>query len=84
MRPHTQVPNAAKKEAQIRDAEQHRVTRKWEVKFAPQLATATRKVTVTSSDLQNYMNQFSDESQLRTAMGGVSVSALTDALIAPS
>ena len=55
-----------------RDAEQHRVTRKWEVKFAPQLATATRKVTVTSSDIKDFMNQFSDESQLRTAMGGAS------------
>jgi len=67
-----QVPSVAKKEAQQRDAEQHRVTRKWEVKFAPQLATATRKVTVTSSDIQNLMDQFSDESQLRTAMGGAS------------
>jgi hypothetical protein len=67
-----QVPSVAKKEAQQRDSEQHRVQRKWEVKFAPQLATATRKVTVTSSDLQDFMNQFSDESQLRTAMGGPS------------
>eukprot|EP00802_Teleaulax_amphioxeia_P010398 Tamp_10426.p1 GENE.Tamp_10426~~Tamp_10426.p1 ORF type:complete len:343 (+),score=107.66 Tamp_10426:204-1232(+) len=67
-----QVPSVAKKEAQQRDAEQHRVTRKWEVKFAPQLATATRKVTVTSSDIKDFMNQFSDESQLRTAMGGAS------------
>ena len=70
-----QVPSVAKKEAQQRDSEQHRVARKWEVKFAPQLATATRKVTVTSSDVKDFMNQFSDESQLRTAVGGTSASA---------
>jgi hypothetical protein len=70
-----QVPSVAKKEAQQRDSEQHRVARKWEVKFAPQLATATRKVTVTSSDVKDFMNQFSDESQLRTAVGGTSASS---------
>ena len=62
-----------KKEAEARDAEQHQRSRKWEVKFAPQLATASRKVVVTSSDLKNYMDQFSDETQLRTAMGGAQV-----------
>jgi hypothetical protein len=70
-----QVPSVAKKEAQQRDSEQHRVARKWEVKFAPQLASATRKLTVTSSDVEDFMNQFSDESQLRTAVGGKSASA---------
>ena len=78
-----QVPSVAKKEAQQRDSEQHRVTRKWEVKFAPQLATATRKVTVTSSDIQDFMNQFSDESQLRTAMGGSSAPTHNDVATVP-
>ena len=68
-----QVPSMQKKEAEARDAEQHQRSRKWEVKFAPQLATASRKVVVTSSDLKNYMDQFSDETQLRTAMGGAQV-----------
>eukprot|EP00960_Hanusia_phi_P073937 768120-Hanusia_phi.AAC.2 len=43
---------------------------RWEVKFAPQLATATRRTLVVTSDVMNYMNQFSNENQLRTAMGG--------------
>ncbi len=42
--------------------------RKWEVKFAPQLATATRRTMVMSSDVQNLMDKYSDESQLRTAV----------------
>lgn len=62
------VPAAAKREAEERDKEEHRHQRKWEVKFAPQLATATRRTIVVSSDVQNLMDKFSNESQLRTAV----------------
>jgi hypothetical protein len=63
------VPSAVKKEMLERDSEQHQHQRKWEVKFAPQLATAARRTMVVSSDVMNYLNQFSHESQLRTAVG---------------
>jgi len=62
------VPSLGKKE-DTKESEEHR-QRKWEVKFAPQLATATRRTLVVTSDVMNYMNQFSNENQLRTAMGG--------------
>eukprot|EP00286_Rhodomonas_abbreviata_P005000 CAMPEP_0181324540 /NCGR_PEP_ID=MMETSP1101-20121128/20418_1 /TAXON_ID=46948 /ORGANISM="Rhodomonas abbreviata, Strain Caron Lab Isolate" /LENGTH=318 /DNA_ID=CAMNT_0023432731 /DNA_START=444 /DNA_END=1396 /DNA_ORIENTATION=+ len=62
------VPAAAKREQEEKDKEEHRHQRKWEVKFAPQLATATRRTMVVSSDVMNLMNKFSNDSQLRTAV----------------
>jgi len=65
------VPSALQREAMERDREQHQHTRKWDVKFAPQLATASRRTFVVSSDVRAYMDAFSGgEGQLRTAMGG--------------
>lgn len=64
------VPSIVQREAQERDREQHTHQRKWEVKFAPQLATASRRTAVMSSDVQSLMDQFENEGQLRTAMGG--------------
>eukprot|EP00292_Cryptomonas_paramecium_P033445 CAMPEP_0113683348 /NCGR_PEP_ID=MMETSP0038_2-20120614/13244_1 /TAXON_ID=2898 /ORGANISM="Cryptomonas paramecium" /LENGTH=637 /DNA_ID=CAMNT_0000602669 /DNA_START=144 /DNA_END=2053 /DNA_ORIENTATION=+ /assembly_acc=CAM_ASM_000170 len=50
---------------------QQQQQRKWEVKFAPQLATATRRTIVTvSKDVMQLMNQVNSETLLRTAVGG--------------
>jgi hypothetical protein len=65
-----QVPSQVQRAAQERDREQHTHQRKWEVKFAPQLATASRRTLVVSSDVRDFMDQFNSDSQLRTAMGG--------------
>jgi hypothetical protein len=65
-----QVPSQVQRAAQERDREQHTHQRKWEVKFAPQLATASRRTFVVSSDVRDFMDQFNSDSQLRTAMGG--------------
>jgi len=48
--------------------------RKWEVKFAPQLATATRRTVVAvSKDVMHLMDQVNSDTLLRTAVGGGSV-----------
>lgn len=64
------VPSIVQREAQERDREQHTHQRKWEVKFAPQLATASRRTIVTDADVNDYINEITSSTELRTAMGG--------------
>jgi hypothetical protein len=64
------VPAVAQREAQEREREQHSHQRKWEVKFAPQLATASRRTIVTATEVQDYISNITSSTELRTAMGG--------------
>mmetsp|Transcript_10192 Transcript_10192/g.25199 ORF Transcript_10192/g.25199 Transcript_10192/m.25199 type:complete len:645 (-) Transcript_10192:80-2014(-) len=70
-----QVPAVAQRAAEEKDREQHTHQRKWEVKFAPQLATASRRTIVLTSEAKEYINEITSNNQLRTAMGGGSGSA---------
>ena len=68
-----QVPSVVQRAAEERDREQHTHQRKWEVKFAPQLATASRRTLVMTSEVKDYIDQMtknSESNQLRTAVGG--------------